>query len=103
MSDRRDGPRALRVEIDQHEPMPLRGQQLAESRLGARRRCPQLDPFERKERLRAREPDRQHPRDPQRGGRRVHPETVRQVMRIIRGQRLASRSDVDAAGTLPPE
>lgn len=35
-------------------------------------------------------------RDPQRGGRRVHPETVRQVMRIIRGQRLATRSDVDA-------
>ncbi|MEG3088539.1 DEAD/DEAH box helicase [Sphingomonas sp. PB4P5] len=35
-------------------------------------------------------------RDPGRGGRRVHPETVRQVMRIIRGQRLVSRTDVDA-------
>lgn len=35
-------------------------------------------------------------RDPNRSGRRVHGETVRQVMRIIRGQRLASRTDVDA-------
>lgn len=35
-------------------------------------------------------------RDPERGGRRVHPETVRQVMRIIRGQRLVTRNDVDA-------
>ena len=46
----------------------LRGQQLAESRLGARRRRPELDPFEREERLRAREPGRQHARNPQRGG-----------------------------------
>ena len=46
----------------------LRGQQLAESRLGARRRRPELDPFEREERLRTRDPDRQHARNPQRGG-----------------------------------
>ena len=35
-------------------------------------------------------------RDPQRANRRVHPETVRQVMRIIRGQRVVARTDVDA-------
>jgi hypothetical protein len=34
-------------------------------------------------------------RDPYRG-RNVHLETVRQVMRIIRGQRMAVRSDLDA-------
>lgn len=35
-------------------------------------------------------------RDPNRGGRGVHSETVRQVMRIIRGQRFVTRTDVDA-------
>ena len=34
-------------------------------------------------------------RDPWRG-KNVHPETTRQVMRIIRGQRMAVRADVDA-------
>jgi hypothetical protein len=34
-------------------------------------------------------------RDPWRG-KNVHPETTRQVMRIIRGQRMAIRTDVDA-------
>ncbi len=48
----------------------LRGQQLAESRLGARRRRPELDPLEREERLRARDSGRQHARNPQRGGTR---------------------------------